>query len=217
MPLMPQMPQGQPAPQVQPPAGQPPQGQPAGLPPGQPPGPAPVDAAPAGVPPPEQVSDPAGNPVVTDVTMENQGQPASPQEQKEYERATAALHEVLYGSPETSNSVVKALQHTPESKIDPLVKTSIMIMSQLDEKIDLDENIISQMAQDVVGRLIEMAEVRYNIEYSDVEMQQALGATWEGVTQMFGADEQDYQNFMSTTPKADIETGAKVYRGALNG
>lgn len=210
---MPQMPAGQPPPQVQPPAG-------------PPAGSAPVDAAPAagappmspqGPEPPEQVSDPEGNPVVTDVTMEKPEQTASPQEQKEYERATAAMHEVLYGSPETSNSVVKALQHTPTEKIDPLVKTSVMIMSQLDEKIDLDENVIAQVTQDLVGRLIEMAETRYSIEYSDVEMQQALGATWEGVTQMFGADEMDYQNFMSTTPQADIQTGAKVYRGALNG
>jgi len=143
---------------------------------------------------------------------------ATAQEQQEYERAMDALYEVLYGNEEMSTPIVKALRDAPRSKIDPLVKTSLLIIQQIDDKIDLDEAIIAQFTADVVDRLIEIAEVRYKTQYSDKEMQIALGATWEGVIELFdGADQGEFDSLTRNLDPDDISKSEKMYGELLHG
>lgn len=145
-------------------------------------------------------------------------EPATAEEQAEYKRAISALTEVLYGNDDTSDSVVKALRDTPRSKIDPIVKISLLVIQQIDEKIDLDEAVIAQFTADVVDRLIEISEVRYKTKYSDKEMQQVLGATWEGVIGLFdGAEQGEFDNFTSTVHPDDIAQGEKMYKELTSG
>lgn len=145
-------------------------------------------------------------------------EPATAQEQQEYERAMAALHEVLYGNDDTSNTIIKSLQDTPKSKIDPLVKTSLLLIQQIDDKIDLDEAVIAQFTGEVVERLIELSEVRYKTNYSDKEAQTALGATWEGVIQLFdGADQGEFDNLTRNLHPDDIAKSEKMYGELLHG
>ena len=152
-------------------------------------------------PPGEGVVDPGGS---------FQGHPASATEQREYENAMEALYKVLYENDKTSQAIVQGLESTPNNKIEPIAKMGITLISQLDEKVDLDEAVVASITAEVVDRLIEMAEVRYKAEYSDVDMQRALGATWEGVMQMFGVDENDFAQFAQSLSQDDVMRSKQV-------
>lgn len=143
-----------------------------------------------------------------------QGEQASAVEQREYERALAGLYKVLYEDDRTHQAVLRGLKSTPFNKVEPITKTSLLLIQQLDEKVDLDEAVVAQITGDTVDRLIEMAEVRYKAEYSDLDAQRALGATWEGVMMMFGVDEQDFKQTMAGMRREDIVRGSQVYEGA---
>jgi len=201
----------------------------APVPAGGAPAPPPIPSPTAGAPQPP-VQDPAAAQAVPGPATDMPGsaapedepktkmEPATAQEQQEYERAMDALHEVLYGNDDTSSTIVKSLMDTPKSKIDPLVKTSLLVIQQIDDKIDLDEAVIAQFTGEVVERLIELSEVRYKTNYSDKEAQTALGATWEGVIQLFdGADQQEFDSFTRNLHPDDVAKGEKMYGELLHG
>ena len=141
---------------------------------------------------------------------------ASEDEQREYKRAIAALSKVLYSNNKTNASILQALASTKQDKIDPLAKTGILLIKQLDDKLDFDEAIVAQFTQDTVERLIELAEARHGVEYSPVEYQQALGTTWEGVMAAFGVSEQHYKEFTESVAPEDLVTAKRAYQGALH-
>lgn len=143
------------------------------------------------------------------------GEEASADEQREYERALSSLYKVLYSNDKTHQSIVQGLKSTPQNKIEPVVKMGVLLVKQLDEKVDLHESVIAQITGDTVDRMIEIAETRYGAQYSDTEAQRALGATWEGVMMMFGITEEDFQRGMQGLSQEDVFYGKQVYQGAL--
>lgn len=168
-------------------------------------------------PPVKEVSD-ASKSAAPDSELKSKMEPATAQEQQEYERAMDALHEVLYNNEELSTPIIKALRDTPNSKIDPIVKTSILIIQQLDDKLDLDEAVFAQLTGDVVERLIEISEVRYKTNYTDKEAQIATGAAWEGVIQLFdGGDQGEFDGLTRNLHPDDIAKSEKMYQELLNG
>jgi hypothetical protein len=140
---------------------------------------------------------------------------ATPREDKEYERALAALEHILYENDEISNSIMEQID--PNDKIGTTTKASILALNQLDDQIDLDEIVIPQITQDVVDRISELAENRYGMEYEERELQATLGATWEGVMEMFGVDEDDYHQLAGSFDEGQLSTLEKQQEGFLNG
>ena len=142
---------------------------------------------------------------------------ATAAEQKDYERAMRALTKVLYLDDNTSLSIVETI--TPEDKIGSIVKASVLLVSQLDDKIDMMETIIPQVTLEVVSRISEMGEAKYgeSMALTDKEAQAALGATWEGVMEIYGVDAQDVQ---AAEAGIDEQTKAALkqqWESALNG
>lgn len=138
---------------------------------------------------------------------------ATPDEKAEYDRMMEALSLVLYKNERTSNAVVKML--TPEERVGSIAKASMTLITQLDEKFDFDEVVIPELTQEVVTRIVDLyANVHGKVSKQDHTA--ALGATWEGVMQVFGVDEEDYAELtagMSDEEFAGYETQYKEFLG----
>ena len=194
-----------------PPPGAPPPGAP---PPGAPPGAAPGAAG--GAPPPRQIMpeqpgqqatgtrpggrrgrpdggvqqvDPNASAVEGHMPPGMNEVEATPGQQAEYERAMRALAQVLYQNDKMAAAMVD--QIIPDDKVGSTTKASLMLIQQLDEKLQMDESVVAQFSVEVVERLTELAEARHNIQYGDRELQVIMGSVWEGVQQMFGMEQQD--------------------------
>ena len=243
MPMLEQAAGGQPAaPQPGPAPGGP---APGGAPAGAPPGGAAPGGAPGGAPPP--VAPPAPGAGQADLTtVAGQSDPnnmapatstagvvgqmrsgqqtsnigageeeASPEEQKEYEKAIDALHQILYEDEERTEGVLQMLN--PEDKIGTTVKTTIMLLKQMDERLDLNENIVAELTVDIADRLIELGETAHDMSFSEKETQAVAGAAWEGVLQLFGIDEESMSQMTQGMGEEQLAGYEKEYKGFLEG
>ncbi len=182
----------------------------------QPGGPQPGGAPPAG--PPQQAVrqvDPAAMAVEGQLPKNMNEERASPEEQKEYERAMQALSKILYSSDEIANSIVDQIQ--PEDKVGSTAKVSMLLISQLDQKINMDESVVAAISTETVERITELAEARHNITYGERELQVIMGSVWEGVQGMFGMEQQDAEALMSGVGEENLAQLQGQYEGFLNG
>lgn len=140
---------------------------------------------------------------------------ATPEEQQEYERSMRAMAEVLYGNEKTSNAIVD--QVDPNDKVSSTSKVSMLFLQQLDEKINMDESVVSQMTEETVTRIMELAENRHQVEYDESEVQVILSTVWEGVSQMFGMDEASHSELVNNVGADRLPQLKEQYEAALNG
>jgi hypothetical protein len=202
-------------------AGQPPPGAPAGGP--QPPGAGPPQGGPPqggppqGGPPQQAVRqvDPGATAVAGQLPKGMSEEQADPEEQKEYERAMQALSKILYSSDEIANSIVDQIQ--PEDKVGSTAKVSMLLISQLDQKINMDESVVAAISTETVERITELAEARHNSTYGERELQVIMGSVWEGVQEMFGMEQQDAEALMSGVGEENLAQLQGQYEGFLNG
>ena len=140
---------------------------------------------------------------------------ASPEEQKEYERAMQALSKVLYGNDETANAIVDQID--PNDKISSTVKVSVLLMNQLDQKIQMDVAVVAEVSVEAVERISELAEARHDMKYGDRELQVIMGSVWEGVQEMFGMEQQDAEALMAGIGGDNLAQLKGQHEGFLNG
>lgn len=175
--------------------------------PGAPPAPEqPVDAGPTAAAPGVQ----GGEVAPPEGSITEGGEQASPEEQAEYERAIKAAQKVIYENDGTSDAVIQMVQ--PDNKVESTVTATLLLLHQLDSKLNLDENVIAQFTQDLADMVIDVAEAAHGIQYSERELQEVLGATWENVMEMYGADEDDYNAFMDTMSPEQQQAQGEVYK-----
>jgi hypothetical protein len=147
--------------------------------------------------------------------MEEPGEPATAEEEEELVRAREALERILYDSDELSNSLMGQID--PEDKIGSTTKATVLLIGQIDDKIDLDEAVIAPFTMEAVDRLTELAEAKHGFEYSERELQATLGATWEGVMSMFGVDQNEYDRFVSGIGEGEMSQLKTQHEGFLRG
>ncbi len=121
-------------------------------------------------------------------------EPATEAEEREYARVRGALDKILYEEDNIADSVMQ--QMDGNDRIGSVTKASALTIQQLDEKVDMDEIVVAQITMDTVDAISEMAEARYGVSFSEQELQAMLGATWESVMLMFGADDRELSQFM---------------------
>lgn len=193
--------------------------------PAEAPAPAPQQSAPAQRPARGDLSDmntPAspnkGKGVADSYTRRSQGlqgddAEATEEEQAELERAIGALSKVMYEDDNTSQSIQDQLR--PEERIGSIAKASIMLVQQMDERLDLDEVIVAQFTQEVADRMIDMYEQKNDEEVSEEDAQKVLGATWEGVQELFGIDEDSYEEMTQGMTDEDLNGYTAQYKQFL--
>ena len=143
----------------------------------------------------------------------NNEEAATEEEQAELERAIGALSKVIYEDDNTSQAIQDQLR--PEERIGSIAKASILLVQQLDEKLDLDEVVIAQFTQEVADRVIDLYENKNQEEVSEEDAQKVLGATWEGVQELFGVDEDSYEEMTQGMNDKDIDGYTKQYKQFL--
>lgn len=143
------------------------------------------------------------------------GDAATPEEQAEYERVMNQLGQILYGKENVARSVLKMIN--PEMKIDGAVKASLMLISKLDEMTQMADVVVPQVTGDTVSMVIDMAQEGKGVTFDEREAQQAAAATWEGVMEMFGVDEEDYMGLASGMSKEEAAGHQQYYQELLNG
>lgn len=195
-------PQAQPMPQGAPPQGAPPQGMP-------PQGAQPPQEAPE--PPAEQV-DPTAEAVPGEMVGELEQ--ATPEEQAAYARAMKFMSKILY-SDKGANGIVG--QISPNDKVSSTMKAGVMLVEQLDKKLQMDEAIIPEITQEAITRIMELAEARYNMEYGGREAQVIVGATWEGVQALFGTNPEDGQALLEEYTPEELQKLKQQHEGFVNG
>lgn len=141
-----------------------------------------------------------------------EGDIATPEEQAEYERGLAGIYNALYKNERASQAVVDMVQ--PEDKVGSTVKAVILLVTQVDKKLQLDEVVIPQLTEDAVDRVMELAEASKKIQYSDKEQQAVLGAAFEGVLQVFG-DAESAQDYMTSMPPEKLNQHKAQYEQML--
>ena len=126
-----------------------------------------------------------------------------------------ALSQVLYHNDKVASAVVDQIQ--PDDKVGTTTKATLLLFQQLDEKLNMDDAIVAQMAQEVTERLMELAEARHDIQYGDREVQVIMGSVWEGVQEMFGMEQQDAEALVANIGGDGLADLKGQYEGFLNG
>jgi hypothetical protein len=140
--------------------------------------------------------------------------PATPQLQKEFNRAVMALHTVLYSSTKISALAVKMVQ--PAQIVDSTSKCCILIVNQLDRKLRLDPQVIPQFTMAVVDEVMDMIQKVKQINYTPPQQKAILGATFEGVMKMFGVKPQEAQQFLQSLSDPQKTAARQQYVSDLN-
>jgi hypothetical protein len=142
-------------------------------------------------------------------------QQADPREQQEYERAMRALAKVLYGSDGAANSIVDQIK--PNALVSDTSKVTMMLIKELDRKINMDEAVIAEVTQEAVERISELAEARHQVQYQPTDIEKILGATWEGVQSMFGnEDVQGYTQTVQSMRPEDLQAIKSQHEAILS-
>jgi hypothetical protein len=139
-------------------------------------------------------------------------QPASEEEQAEYERCVKQLETIMY-SDKVSRALVDQIQ--PQDKIGSVVKACLLFLKQFDAQVDMDEMVVMEILKDIVDRVIDMAERVKGIEFSEKELQAVLGSVTEGAMQMYGVDPEGYQQLTKGMDEKDIDHHAAQYKQFL--
>lgn len=138
---------------------------------------------------------------------------ATPEEQAEYEQAMKAVQVVLYDNDRTSEAIADMLQ--PEDKIGSVVQATLLTLNQIDSQLDMDEAVIPQVMSELADRIMDMGEQAKGMEFSEQEAQAVLGSVWEGVMEMYGVDEEEYNNFTSNMSTDEVASQEQTYKQFL--
>ena len=126
-----------------------------------------------------------------------------------------ALSKILYGNDETANAIVDQID--PNDKVSSTSKVSMLLIQQLDQKINMDDAVVATVSQETVERISELAEARHGIQYGDRELQVIMGSVWEGVQGIFGMEQQDAEALMAGIGGDNLANLKGQYEGFLNG
>ncbi len=146
-------------------------------------------------------------------------EPATPEEQAEYERVMDEIIDVVYGESggdKTSDAIADSI--IPEDKIGSLIQAGTMLIGTMDQKLDMDDTVIPQVVEDVTEMLADVAEKKNGIEFSQEEMESGLMGIWEGVMYLVGGDspiEPDFQEATQGMSQQDLASMHEEYNSRL--
>lgn len=103
---------------------------------------------------------------------------------QEYQRASQLLHTILYQNENTGRAVLAQIQ--PEDKVASVARAAVLIIQQIDKRLNLSDAIIPLMVITVVDRLLEMADRVKKTKYTPEESAAVVAATTNGVKALFG-------------------------------
>ena len=163
---------------------------------------------------------PAPEPMASPAAMSGEpaGEGESPnvtgQEQAEYERGLAACMKLLHGDAKSQKAIIERID--PNNVVGSLAEVILMIVTTVDDKVDLAEETILPLCEELVDLVIEAAVESGRVKkVSPKEAEQILATASELIVDHYGVDEEDFQSVAgSLTPQEEQEM-AKVHGEAL--
>ena len=140
-------------------------------------------------------------------------QPATPEEQAEYDRASAALQQALYENSETRVAVASMLR--PEERVGSIAKAAMMILTTLDNENDFDEVTLPSLLEETVDRLEEIYEAKTGEDLSDNDSKAALISAFEGLMEVYPVQPDDYAQLTQGMDNTEVDGMEDEYRSAL--
>lgn len=178
----------------------------------------PVAGAPAQAVPAQQQAAPPGGPQqppqeqVTNEAQE-EGDAATPEEQKAYESALGACSKIIHGDDKSHQAVMGMLDE--REKIGSLAKASVMLVTQVDAKINMPETILAGVLAQVVDWMLELATVGKKMQFSEKEEEQVLATATDLLLETYGADEDGYNELIQGMDQNKLKGYHEKYEGFL--
>lgn len=107
----------------------------------------------------------------------------------EFTRAQTALYTILYQNEKTSRSALDLLH--PNDKVGSVARTAVMILQQLDKKLQLSNEVLPLVIIVTADRLIELGTRAKQMTFTPEETKGVLEATMHGAQTLFGAGAPD--------------------------
>ena len=89
-----------------------------------------------------------------------------------------------------------------------------MTIKELDERLDLDDEVIASIAENASTMLMDLGDAK-GLEYTGREQQQVMGGIWEGVMMLFGGEDEtlqaDYGELTQGMGQPEIDDAMNTY------
>lgn len=160
------------------------------------------DGGAAAPPGPQGAQPPAGAP--PKVAPGQLEQPATPEEQEQYERVVLAAGEVLYG--QTSDSILEFMQAEAENPPVAIARAAHLILTQLDEKSGgtIPETVILPAAMEIAELCGELAASAGLFEVNEDVLQAAGQNAVYLIGDEYGVEPEEMAEFLASLPEDEV-------------
>jgi hypothetical protein len=132
----------------------------------------------------------------------------------EVQRGLDGIKTALYQDKNVSDQFLAMIK--PEKKEDSLVRAAILLVTELDKRLDLDESVLAPMAVMASGELIELVEAANGITFDEAAQKRVVMSAFEGVLQAYQVDGQEAADFVAEVGPEAEQQGIEDYSAALN-
>ena len=136
--------------------------------------------------------------------------PATPEEQEAYEQAAAVAVEIIHGSDSTHEGILEML--TGGEAPDALVSTTMLVLTEVDKKLDLPEVVIFELASTIFDLLVELGEKAGIFTLDEAQEKKIAGALTEMILQAYGAEAEDIQQFLGGVSDQEAASTLETYK-----
>jgi len=133
---------------------------------------------------------------------------------EEFKRGAAAIGMALYENKGVSDKILQGV--SPEDKAGSTAMQTITLVTQIDNKLNLQLTAVFSVAAFAFGEIVELASAMHNMEYSEKEQQDGIMAVFEGLIQSYEIDPQEFANYTGESSDSDQQEAMSMYEGAMS-
>jgi len=137
----------------------------------------------------------------------------------EAEKGMAAVGKALYRDEAMSDKILAMVSPEEGQTVGTTAQAAIMLVTEMDKQMDLDEEAIASVTVFAADRLMELVEAdgRNNIQYSDMQAKQVIMTTMEGILMAYGTTPEDSKQVADALGEGEVAEHQKTYEETLNG
>lgn len=136
--------------------------------------------------------------------------PATPEEQEAYENAVAAATEMIHGDDTVHEGIMSMLG--AEKPADALISATMLVLTEIDKKLDLPEVVIFELASTIFDLLVELGETAGLFSLDESQEKKIAGALAQMILQTYGGEAEDIQQFLSGVSDQEAASTLETYK-----
>lgn len=133
---------------------------------------------------------------------------------QEFRRGLDAIKTALYKDEATSRAFEDMIK--PDKAVDSLSRATISLVTEIDKKIDIDEEILAPLTAAAALELIELAQAK-GVNLDETQQKQVVSTAFEGIVMAYEVDPQSAADFIGEVGPEAEQQGIKDYQAALKG